>query len=161
MMKKAGKKRAVRMPTKNKLNIGFGCIGLGVCFYCHDGHGRFIMDRRGKKCRDEQGRWEIGGGEIEFGSDIEETLKREVMEEYTTVIRSFVFLGFRNIIRIIDGKISHWIMLDFKVLVDPKTVSNGEPHKFDAVEWFTLNHLPSPTHSQFQKFLKKYKDQLQ
>lgn len=148
------------MQMKNNHTIGIDCIGIGVCFYCHDGNGRFIMDKRGKNCRDEQGRWEIGGGMVEFGSDIIHTLKREVREEYTTTIQSCEFLGYRNILRTNLGKKSHWVMLDFKVLVNPKTVSNGEPHKFDAVEWFTLNNIPSPTHSQFQTFLKKYKNLL-
>ena len=33
-------------------------------------------------------------------------------------------------------------------------------NKFKAVEWFTLNKLPEPLHSQFPTFLKLYKDKL-
>ena len=59
-----------------------------------------------------------------------------------------------------SGKKTHWIALDFKVLVDKAKVKNGEPHKLDAVEWFSLDNLPSPLHSQFPFFLEKYKDKL-
>jgi len=59
-----------------------------------------------------------------------------------------------------NGTKTHWITLDFKVFVDRKKVKNGEPHKFDAVEWFTLNNIPDPIHSQLANFLEKYKDKL-
>ena len=51
-------------------------------------------------------------------------------------------------------------MLDFKVLVNRKKVKNGEPHKLDAVEWFTLDSMPSPLHSQFPNYLELYKGKL-
>jgi len=37
---------------------------------------------------------------------------------------------------------------------------DGEPHKFDAVEWFTIKNLPVPLHSQIPNFLKLRKDKL-
>jgi hypothetical protein len=70
------------------------------------------------------------------------------------------FLGYRDIHREHNGDYTHWIALDFKVLVDRDKVQNGEPHKFDAVEWFTLDTIPSPVHSKFPEFLEKYGDRL-
>jgi hypothetical protein len=43
------------------------------------------------------------------------------------------FLGFRDVHRENNGEKTHWIALDFKVLVDPKNAAVGEPHKFDKV----------------------------
>jgi hypothetical protein len=77
-----------------------------------------------------------------------------------TEVLSFEFLGFRDVHREKDGKKTHWIALDFKVRVDPALAGNGEPHKFDAVEWFTLDALPNPIHSQLPIFLEKYRDRL-
>ena len=79
------------------------------------------------------------------------------MEEYCTDVIEYEFLGFRDVHREHNGKKTHWISLDFKVLVDRNKVGNGEPHKFEAVEWFTLNNLPTPLHSQFPTFLKLHK----
>jgi hypothetical protein len=72
----------------------------------------------------------------------------------------YEFLGYRDVHREHNGKKTHWIALDFKVLVDREKVKNGEPRKFDAVEWFTLKTLPTPLHSQFPNFLNLYKSKI-
>ena len=134
--------------------------GVAVVFFCHDGKGRFVMNKRGQNCRDERGCWDPGGGGIEHGQTVEETLRQEVAEEYCTDILDYEFLGYRDVHRESDGKKTHWIALDFKVRVDPAKVTNGEPEKFDAVEWFAMDNLPTPLHSQFPKFLELYKERL-
>lgn len=139
---------------------GIDYIGVVVTFCCHDGNGNFLLDKRSKGARDEQGKWEFGGGAIEFGDTIEDTLKKEVKEEYSTDILDYEFLGYRDIHRENNGKKTHWITLDFKVLVDRKKAKNGEPHKFDALEWFKMDNLPSPLHSQMPAYLKLYKDKI-
>ena len=131
--------------------------GVAVVYFCHDGNGNFLLNKRGINCRDEHGTWDPGGGGIEFGDTVENSLKKEIKEEYCTDVISYEFLGFRDVHREHNGKKTHWIALDFKVLVDRNKVGNGEPHKFDAVEWFTLNNLPTPLHSQFPTFLKLHK----
>ncbi|MDO8470655.1 MAG: NUDIX domain-containing protein [bacterium] len=140
---------------------GVDHVGVTVVYFCHDGKGNFVMNKRGANCRDEQGRWDQGGGGLEFGDTIDETLRREINEEYCTDVLEYEFLGFRDIHRELEnGTKTHWIALDFKVLVNRDKVQNGEPEKFDAVEWFTLSDLPSPLHSQTPYFLEKYKDRL-
>lgn len=118
------------------------------------------MNKRGANSRDEAGRFDIGGGGVEFGTPIEENLRSEIREEYCTDVLGFEFLGFRDVHRENAGQKSHWIALDFKVLVDRAKAKNGEPHKLDAVEWFTLDTLPSPLHSQLPTFLKNYEKKL-
>lgn len=61
---------------------GVDYIGVGVSYYCHDGHGKYLMNKRGMNCRDEHGAWDFGGGGIDFGEKVEETLQRELREEY-------------------------------------------------------------------------------
>ena len=139
---------------------GFDYIGVTVVFFCHDGKGNFLMNKRGQNCRDEQGVWDPGGGGVEFGESVEETLKKEILEEYGTEIRDKEFLGYMDIHREIGGRKSHWVGLCFKVLIDPKKARNAEPHKFDEIGWFTLDTLPSPVHSQMANFLKKFEQKL-
>jgi ADP-ribose pyrophosphatase YjhB (NUDIX family) len=139
---------------------GVDFIGVTISFICHDGKGNYLMEKRGKNCRDEHGVWDFGGGGLEMGETAEVCLKKEVKEEYGTDVLEHEFLGYRDIHREHNDKKTHWITLDFKVLIDKEKVKNGEPHKFDAVEWFTLETLPSPIHSQLPMFLEKYKDKL-
>ncbi len=134
--------------------------GVTVVYSCHDGKRNFLFNKRSTNCRDEHGNWDIGGGGLEFGDTIESTLRKEILEEYCTDVLQYDFLGYRDVHREHNKKKTHWIALDFKVLVDRVKVKNGEPHKFDAVEWFTLDNLPSPVHSQFPIFLKLYEKKL-
>ena len=139
---------------------GIDFIGNTVVFACHDGKGNFLLGKRSANCRDEHGTWDPGGGGIELHDTVEGTLRKEIKEEYCTEVLSFEFLGYRDVHREKDGIKSHWIALDFKVLIDPAQVSNGEPHKMDEVKWFRLDDLPTPVHSQFPLFLKLYEGKL-
>jgi len=141
---------------------GFDYIGVNVCFLCYDGKGNLLMGKRSDKCRDEHGRWDCGGGGLEFGLSVEENLRKEIMEEYCAEILDFVFLGVRDVHREHNGERTHWIALDYKVLVDPKQVRNGEPEKCDEIKWFSDETMPSAQelHSQLPFVLDKYKEKL-
>lgn len=139
---------------------GVECIGVSVVYYCHDGEGNVLLAKRSQNARDERGRWDIGGGAIEFGEHIEDTVKKEIKEEYSTEVKEIEFLGFRDVHRESDGAPTHWVALDFKVLVDRAATKIGEPEKFDDLGWFTLHTLPSPIHSQIPTFLAKYREKL-
>lgn len=136
---------------------GIDYIGVAIVYFCHDGKGNFIMAKRSQNARDEKGRWDIGGGGLEFGDTVENTLKKEIAEEYCTDVLNFEFLGYRDVHREHEGKKTHWIGLDFKVLVEKDKVKIGEPHKFDDLKWFTLENFPKDCHSQFGEFLRLYK----
>jgi 8-oxo-dGTP pyrophosphatase MutT (NUDIX family) len=139
---------------------GVDFIGVCVVYICHDGQGNFLFQQRGQNCRDEQGRWDVGGGGVEFGDTVENTLKKEIMEEYCTDVLQSEFLGYRDVHRKNDDKKTHWIALDFKVLVDREKVKNGEPHKFDNIGWFKLDNIPTPRHSQVLNQINLYKNKL-
>ena len=139
---------------------GIDFIGVGVIFFCHDGHNNFVMALRNKNARDEHGRWDIGGGSVEFGEDVIATMQREIKEEYCTDVMEYEFLGFRDVKRSVNGVLSHWITLDYKVMVDRKKVANGEPTKFDDLRWFSFDTIPENSHSQFPYFLEKYAGKL-
>lgn len=139
---------------------GVDFTGVSIVFACHDGKGNFLFSKRSIRCRDEHGRWDPGGGGLEFGDTVEETLRKEIREEYCTDVLEFERLGYRDVHREHNGAKTHWIALDFKVLVDPMKVQNGEPHKMDEIAWFKIDALPSPMHSQWPIFFDLYKDKL-
>ncbi len=139
---------------------GIDYIAVGVSYFCHDGNGKYLMNKRSTNCRDEHGRWDIGGGGIDFDDTIEETLRKELKEEYCVENIEYEFLGHKDVFREQDGSKTHWIQFFFRVKVDPKEVKNGEPHKFDEIGWFSLDNLPTPLHSQILAQVDLFKDKL-
>lgn len=140
---------------------GIDYPGVTIVYFCHDGNGNFVLSKRSKNARDEHGRWDIGGGGLDFGVTVEETLYKEIKEEYCTDVLDYEFLGFEDLHRKHNGVATHWVCLYFKVLVDPTKVANGEPHKFDEVRFFRLDALPTPLHSALPRFIKEYKHKLE
>ena len=69
--------------------------GIAVVYFCHDGKRNVLLSKRGQNSRDEKGTWDPGGGGVEFGDTIENTLKKEIKEEYSTDILDYEFLGYR------------------------------------------------------------------
>ena len=139
---------------------GVDYTGVTIVFACHDGEGNFLLSKRSTQCRDEHGTWDPGGGGLEFGDTVEGTLRKEIMEEYCTNVLAFEPLGYRDVHREHDGVKTHWIALDFRVLIDRSKVQNGEPHKAEELGWFRLDNLPSPMHSQWPIFYELHKDKL-
>ena len=143
-----------------KLQKGIDCIGIAVVFFCHDGKGNYLLNKRSEQCRDEHGCWDPGGGGLEFGDDVIQTLKREIAEEYCTEVLEHEFLGYRDVHREHNGQKTHWIAMDFRVLIERAKVRNGEPKKLQELQWFKVKDFPQPLHSQFPHALEKYKDKL-
>lgn len=135
------------------LQKGVDFIGVTCVFVCHDGTGRILLGKRSKNCRDEHGRWDPGGGSMEFGENFEETIQREVTEEYRAAPQKIEFLNVRNVLRTHLGKPTHWIAVDFSVLLDPAETTIGEPDKIDEIGWFTKDTLPENLHSQMPAYI--------
>ncbi|MBI5644758.1 hypothetical protein HY970_01540 [Candidatus Kaiserbacteria bacterium] len=81
------------------MNRGVDYIGVTVSYLCHDGRGNYLFNKRGANCRDEQGKWDNGGGSLEFGLTIVENLKKEIKEEYCADVLEYDFLGYRDVFR--------------------------------------------------------------
>ncbi len=143
-----------------RMKKGIDYPGVTVSFLCHDGEGNYVLSKRGQNARDERGRWDCGGGGLDLNDTVEDTLKKEIREELCTDVLEYEFLGYRDVHREEAGIKTHWVALDFKVLVDRSKVKNGEPHKLDEVAWFKLDELPQPLHSQLPFTIEKYKDRL-
>lgn len=139
---------------------GVDYIGVTIAFYCVDGKGKFLFQKRSNKCRDEHGKWDCGGGRIEFGETVKEAVLRELSEEYGCTGEILEQLPAHESLREWEGKKLHWIALPFVVKVDPAQVKNNEPEKVDALEWFTFDALPSPLHPAVEVETKQYREHL-
>jgi len=136
---------------------GIDFIGVTVTFVVHDGEGNFLLQKRSQNTRDEQGRWDVGGGALEFGEDWNDAVIREVEEEIGVKPININFLEAFNALRKHEGKDTHWVALVHAVKVDPGKVRINEPHKIDEIDWFTLDKLPSPLHSKINESLQAAK----
>ena len=143
---------------RNGLRKGIDYTGVTIVFMCHDGKGNYLLARRTVQCRDEHGRWEPGSGGLDLHDTVTDTLLKEIKEEYGTEPLSYEFLGYSDLLREHEGQKTHWVAMNFRVLLDPVTVKNSEPHKHDEIGWFKLGEFPEPLHSQFPEFLEKYKE---
>ncbi len=139
---------------------GINYTGITTIFLCHDGKGNILMGKRSQNCRDEQGKWDIGGGKLEFGLTLTENLEKEIQEEYCCNIIKSEFLGYDDVFRKQNGIDTHWLAMHFLVKIDPKQAKNGEPESIDEIKWFKINELPKPMHSQLDKFFQRYKQKL-
>jgi len=140
-------------PADSRVDLkrGIDHIGVGAVAIVHDGDGKILLMKRGQKARDEQGRWDVCGGAIEFGESIDEALRRELMEELCAEALDIEFLTAYDAHREYEGSPTHWVQMVHAVRVDPNTVKIGEPHKIAELGWFTSDALPQPLHSQFWK----------
>ncbi len=137
---------------------GIDYIGLTVVFCCYDGKGKFLLQQRGVKCRDEQGFWEFGGGQIEFGETVEAAVLREMREEIGVSGSVIEALPPLSLLREDKGIKKHWLLFPFIILVDPKdVVVNEPPEKIAAVDWFRWEDFPQPLHPGDVLLLEKYK----
>jgi len=146
------------------MKAGIDFIGITTPFFCHDGHGNFILHKRSNQCRDERGFWDVGGGKLEFGQTLEESVLREVKEEYGCAGIIQNQLPPYTLLRTHQGIKTHWIAIPFLILINPKRIKNNDPYKIDEIGWFKLSNLPYPLHtglkivlSNYQKYLEKYK----
>ena len=143
-------------PADEKVDLrrGIDHIGVSAVSVIHNGKGKILLMKRGPKARDEQGRWDVCGGAIEFGESIDEAIRREVEEELCTEPIDIDFLTVYDAHREHEGNQTHWIAIVHAVKVEPDKVKIGEPHKIAEIGWFTEATLPKPLHSQFPKALK-------
>ena len=141
---------------------GVDFTGIAVVFLCHDGQGNYVTYKRSQNSRDEKGNWDIGSGGVEFNERVEDALRRESREEFSTDVVHAEFMGYRDVHRTLpDGRPTHWIALDYKVEVVREKVAIGEPDSIDEIRWWrTIDEIPTPRHSQLAFYLEKYKDTL-
>lgn len=138
------------------MKAGIDYTGISTPFYCHDGKGNFVLHKRSAKCRDEHGKWDMGGGQLKFGELPEDGVLREVREEYDCEGVIDAQLPAYGLVREHDGLRTHWLAVPFIIRVDPARVKLNEPEFIDEIGWFRLDALPEPLHPAVELALRKF-----
>jgi len=148
---------ATQKESKN-MKPGIDYIAVATPFYCTDGKGSWLLHKRSKNCRDEQGVWDFGSGKLEFSQTLEESVLREVRDKYGCARKILEKLPAFSHLREQNGMKTHWVAVPFIVKVSSTEVMNGDPEKIDEIKWFTSESLPSPLHSGITAAFEKYKE---
>lgn len=118
--------------------IGVGCGALII-----NDKNETLLIKRGAKSKNQVGFWSKPGGAVEFGENVEDAVKREIMEELGIEIELVKFLGFTN--HIIKEENQHWATFDFLAKIVRGEPKNMEPEKIEEIKWFNLENLPEKT----------------
>jgi len=121
---------------------GIDYIGVGVGAMVFNAAGQVFLSQRGPLAKNERGTWEFPGGSVEFGERLQDSIKREFIEEYDMVIALTGLLAVDDHILPAEGQ--HWVSPTYlarHISGQPRIM---EPGKCTAIGWFTLDALPSP-----------------
>lgn len=110
---------------------------ITACAFLHN-HGRLFVAKRADTKKFLPGKYELPGGNIEFGEDIESGLKREFQEEFgVDILVGDPFFVFTYV----HGD-EHVIEVDyFATLVDPDAVIALNPEDHSESRWVTKAEL--------------------
>ena len=118
---------------------GVDYIGVGVGAVIFNKEGRIFLAKRGKKSRNEAGKWECPGGALEFGESFEKTIIREMKEEFDIDIEVVDQLATFN--HLIPRERQHWVALAFVCRIKKGTPKILEAEKCEEIGWFTLEEM--------------------
>ena len=127
-------------------------VGVSTAVAIFNQKGQLFMAQRSINTRDEHGRWDVCGGGLKWGVQVEDNIRREMHEEFAVESsQPLHFFGFREAFRTDQlGDKTHWVCLDYIIILtddEAKSVHINEPENFDDSGWFDLDKLPSPLHS--------------
>lgn len=115
---------------------GKNFIGVGVGALIFNDKGQLLLTLRGKKAKNERGKWEIPGGAVEFGETFQEAIKREIQEELGVEIEVLEMLQLCD--HIIPDEKQHWVSPTYICRIIKGEPKNLEPGKCDEIGWFSV-----------------------
>jgi mutator protein MutT len=133
-------------------------VGVGVGAIVVDDAGRVFLAQRGAAARNERGSWEFPGGKVEFGDKLQDTLKREFMEEFGMDIDIGQLLSVDDHILPDEGQ--HWVSATYIARSTGAAPRIREPEKCSAIGFFPLDNLPQPLSLISQYNLRDYQKTL-
>src|SRR5690606_30717184 len=117
---------------------GSDYIGVGVGAVITK-NGKIFVAQRGPEARNEQGKWEFPGGMVEFGSTLEETLKREIREEFGFEIEIVELLHVVD--HFLDSGRGHWVSPTYLARYTSGEPKINEPTKCTQIGWYSLDEI--------------------
>ncbi len=129
-------------------------VGIGVMV--RNENGEMLMGRRGPEAKNERGKWNFPGGELDFGETLFECAKREAMEEYAVEVEPTRIL--KVIDHILEEEKQHWVnpIIEARLVKgEPKLM---EPHKTDKIGWFPIDSLPGELTVNMKELFKEIKE---
>jgi len=118
---------------------GVDYIGVGVGAIIINPEGKIFLNHRGPKVRNEAGKWEFPGGGVEFGERVQDTIAREVKEEFDFEIETVELIGVCN--HILPAEKQHWVSPTFLCRIKSGEPRICEPEKCVAIEWLALEEI--------------------
>ena|SRR5258708_6020661 len=140
-----------------KRGVDYIGVGVGAAIFNQDG--KLFITLRGKKAKNERGKWEIPGGSVEFGETFEQAIKREIKEEYGVAIEVGELIGVCD--HIISEENQHWVSPTYICKIVQGTPVILEPEKCAQIGWFTISEaekLPLSIITKYDLGLLKKKD---
>lgn len=122
-----------------KYRKGKDFIGIGVGAVILNKEGKFFLTKRGKKARNEVGKWEFPGGSMEYGETFEETAIREIYEEFGIKIKPLKLISTVN--EILINQNQHWVAVGFFCKLIRGIPVIQEKDKCLEIGWFTLEEI--------------------
>ena len=126
-----------------------------------DGNGRYILQRRGSKARDEVGRLEeIGGAFEDSDSSLKDAMEREIKEEVGTKALIHVgdevgrFLNTKYDLR--TNEVLSWLFVLYESFYEGGELLNQEPLKCSGYEFYEYDSLPWDEMSESSKVFNQY-----
>ena len=154
--------RFIQLKQQQKVSTGRDVIGVGAGALLLNDQNEVLLSQRGPLAKNERGKWEIPGGQIEFGETMEEGLKREVKEELGIEIEIVKMMEVYD--HILPDEHQHWVSPTFICRIVKGEPTIREPGKSDRIGWFSLSEaekLPlSQVTAQDIKRLGKYLKEL-
>lgn len=138
---------------------GVDFIGVGIGAVIIDKKGRIFLSKRGRKARNEVGKWECPGGALEFADTMERTIIREIREEFGIDIE---VLGQMDAVdHIIQSEKQHWVAVGYLCRIKKGVPKILEPEKCTEIGWFTISQMKKmpltiPAAYRLVELMKKY-----
>lgn len=105
---------------------GTDYIGVGIGAVIINQEKKIFLAKRGENAQNERGKWECPGGTLEFGESFENTVRREIREEYDIEIKAVELLEVYN--HIIPDEKQHWVALAYICVIEKGTPKILEPN---------------------------------
>ena len=138
---------------------GIDFIGVGAGAIIFNDEGKVFIAKRGKKARNERGKWDFPGGSVEFGETCEDAVKRELMEEFGIEIKIIKLLEVVD--HILPEEKQHWVSPSYIAKLVKGFPKIMEPEKCDEIKWVEISEinpeeLSISSRSNFNKYVEEY-----